>query len=124
MQPSVIKIVFYRFHSNVFPESVNAQGLLLLLLLGGDIPVNPGQTMGLLNVQSIENKGAILSDITGTQNLDVLCLTEARIRPSDALLKSLTPTNYVLLHRSRLTGLGGGASCIVKESYSPHIPYR
>ena len=66
MLPSTMKIVSYRLNSHEFPDSVNIRGLFLLLLLGGDIAVNPSPVMGLLKVRSMRNKGAIIC----IQNMD------------------------------------------------------
>ena len=46
---------------------VNRRGLLLLLLLGGDMSLNPGPlTLGVFNARSIRNKGPLLADMVVT----------------------------------------------------------
>ena len=46
---------------------------MLLLLLGGDVSLNPGPlTLGVLNARSIRNKGPILANIVASNGLDFL----------------------------------------------------
>ena len=55
---------------------------MLLLLLGGDVSLNPGPlTLGVLNTRSVRNKGPLLADIVASNYLDILCLTETHVRP-------------------------------------------
>ena len=65
---------------------VNRRGLLLLLLLGGDVSLkNPGPlTLGILNARSVRNKGPLLANIVASNDLDFLCLMETHIRPFDS----------------------------------------
>ena len=118
---NLLKILSYKMQSHRFPKSVNARGLFLILLLGGDIAVNPGPAMGVVNVRSIRNKGVVISDNIASHNIDLLCLTETHIRTSDtdSLLKSVTPVNHVFLQRPRVTGLGGGVGFIINNNLSP-----
>ena len=60
----LLKNLSYKMQSHRFPKSVNASGLFLILLLGGDIAVNPGTAMGVVNVRSIRNKGVVISNNT------------------------------------------------------------
>ena len=89
----VVKNCSYRNSAYHFPHMVKVHGLMLLI--AGDISVNPGPVLGLVNARSIRNKGQLLSDITSAHNLDFFCLTETHIRTSDtdSLLKSVTPNN-------------------------------
>ena len=61
-----------------FPNMVKVCGLMLLLLTAGDILVNPGPVLGLVNARSIRNKGPLLFDITSAHNLDFFCLLETQ----------------------------------------------
>ena len=90
---------------------------MLLLLMCGDVAMNPGPVMlGSVNVRSIRNKGPLLSDTIASQAFDFLCLTETHIRTtdSDSFLCSLTPDGFSLIHRPRSTGIGG---FFIRESY-------
>ena len=70
------------FMSQIF----NARGLLLLLLLGSDVSLNPGPLMlSVLNARSVRNKGPLLGDIVTSYDLDFLCLTETHVHLSDTL---------------------------------------
>ena len=72
---------------------VNKRGLMLLLLLGGDVFLNPCLlTLGVFNARSVRNKGPLLADMVASNDLDFLCLTETHIRPfdSDSFLRPIT----------------------------------
>ena len=93
---------------------------MLLLLMCGDVAMNPGPVMlGSVNVRSIRNKGPLLSDTIASHAFDFLCLTETHIRTtdSDSFLHSLTPDGFSLIHRPRSTGIGGGVGFFICESY-------
>ena len=93
---------------------------MLLLLMCGDVAMNPGPVMlGSVNARSIRNKGPLLSDTIASHAFDFLCLTETHIRTtdSDSFLRSLTPDGFSLIHRPRSTGIGGGVGVFILESY-------
>ena len=99
---------------------VKQSGLMLLLLMCGDVAMNPGPVMlGSVNVRSIRNKGPLLSNTIASHAFDFLCLTETHIRTtdSDSFLCSLTPDGFSLIHRPRSTGIGGGVGFFIRESY-------
>ena len=82
--PTLIRIAknfSYICSCQKFLTIVNRRRLLLLLLLG-DVSLNPGPlTLGLLNDRSVRNKGPLLADMVASNDLDFLCLTENIIRP-------------------------------------------
>ena len=93
---------------------------MLLLLICGDVALNPGLVMLVsMNVRSIRNKGPLLSDTIASHAFDFHCLTETHIRTtdSDSFLCSLTPDGFSLIHRPRSTGIGGGVVFFIRESY-------
>ena len=50
---------------------------MLLILMCGDVAINPGPVMlGLVNARSIRNKGPLLADTIASHSFDFLCLTE------------------------------------------------
>ena len=103
---------------------VNRRGLILLLLLGGDVSLNPGLfTLGVLNARSVRNKGPLLADMVASYDLDFLCLTETHIRPfdSDSFLWSITPPDFNFPHKPHPSGIGGGVGFFIRSSYRPHI---
>ena len=80
----IVKKISYSCSSHKFSNLVNGRGLMLLLLLGGDVSLNPGPlTLGVLNTRSVRNKGPLLADIVASNDLDILCLTETHVVPYD-----------------------------------------
>ena len=93
-----------------FSTLVNGRGLLLLLLLG-DVSLNPGPlTLGVLNARSVRKRGPLLTDIVASNDLDFLCLTETHFCPfdSDSFLQSITPPDFIFPHRPSPSGIVGG----------------
>ena len=94
-----------------FPCLTKFRGLSVLLLLCGDISLNPGPiSFGVVNCQSVRNKGPSISDIMSTHSLSLLTMTETHIRPTDndSFLQSITPAGFKLCHRLRSHGFSGG----------------
>ena len=84
---------------------------MLLLLLGGDVSLNPGPlTLGILKARSVRNIGPVPVDIVASHDLDSLCLTETYVclfhRAS--ILWSITPSDFISLQRPHPSGAGGG----------------
>ena len=83
LTPSMLRIAkSYSYGStcHVFPSTVKQSGLMLLILMCGDVAMNPGPTMlGLVNARSIQNKGPLITDTIASHTLDFLCLTETHI---------------------------------------------
>ena len=93
---------------------------MLLLLMCGDVAMNPGPVMlGSVNARSIRNKGPLLADTIASHAFDFLCLTETHIRAtdSDSFLRSLTPDGFTLIHRPHSSGIGGGVGFFIRDSY-------
>ena len=91
---------------------------MLLLLMCGDVAMNPGPVMLVsVNAKSIRNKGPLLSDTIASHAFDFLYLTETHIRTtdSDSFLRSLTPDWFSLTYRPRSTGIGGGVGFFIRE---------
>ena len=93
---------------------------MLLLLVCGDVAMNPGPVMlGSVNARSIRNKGPLLADTIASHAFDFLCLTETHIRAtdSDSFLRSPTLYGFTLIHRPRSSGIGGGVGFFIRDSY-------
>ena len=81
---SKVRKKIYSCLCHKFPTSVNGKGLMLLLL-GGNVSLNPGPLMlGVLNSISIRNKGPLLANIVtshdrGFLDRGFLCLTETHV---------------------------------------------
>jgi hypothetical protein len=94
--------------------------LMLVLLLAGDINLNPGPApthslnFANLNIRSAStvtpdlNKPAVLQDFITDQNIDILALSETWLSPDSSLptLNSLTPANFSLITLHALIKLG------------------
>ena len=84
---------------------------LSLILLSGDMAVNPGLLrFGFANCCSIRNKGPLLADEVKSGGYNVFGLTETHIRAHDTpfFLKELTPDDFSLVNTSRANKSGGG----------------
>ena len=107
--------------------------LLLLLLLSGDIEVNPGPAnfaICTLNIRSIlqSTHSAALSGLISSHNPDLLCLTETWIKHTTTYteLAHCTPPSYSLLSFPRLfnrpnnksEGAAGGTTLIISEPFT------
>ena len=106
----------YRLHSYVlnthhFPCVAMRQSLATLLLLCGDISLNPGpMSFGVVNCRSVRNKGPCINDTVIVHSVDILAVTETHIRQeeTDSLLHSITPTGFIFCHKPRIHGGGVG----------------
>ena len=109
--PALVRDYSCKIFSNKFPAHANVKCLPILLLLSGDIALNPGPiNFGFVNCCSIRNKGPLIDDTIVSNNLDILALAETHIYISDtdSLLKSVTLPGFQLIHRPWTTGRGGG----------------
>ena len=100
----------------------------LLLILSGDVELNPGPVSALsvssLNIRSATSvtadldKPACLQEFITDNSLDLLLLTETWLHPdsSSEVLHSLTPDNYSIISHPRPAGKGGGIAAIYKSS--------
>ena len=90
MCSSILGPTIYRPRPNVF--------LPLLLLLSGDVSLNPDPTissrirMATVNVRSIRQKSASVSDLVTTKSLDVVAITETwlKAKETSAALADIT----------------------------------
>ena len=102
----------------------------LVLLLSGDINLNPGPsdtsntlTLAHLNTRSVSsvthvlNKPAVLQELITDLSIDIFALTETWL-PTEtlpAILNSITPRNYSIINSPRLHGKGGGLAIIYRS---------
>ena len=120
--PSMLRIVKnYSYSSScyAFPSAVKQGGLMLLILMCGDVAMNPGPGMlGLVNARSIRNKGPLLADTIASHAFDFLCLTETHIHTteSDNFLCSLTLDGFSLIYRPRSSGICGSVGFFIHDS--------
>ena len=83
-----------------FPCSTKFRGLSILLLLCGDISLNPDPiSFGVVNCRSVRNKGPSISDMMSTDSFSILAMTETHIRPSVVTMTvSSTQSLLLVLH--------------------------
>ena len=105
---------------SLFP-SVN-HGTLILLLLAGDVELNPGPSplnFTHLNIRSIRSfqKSSSLHNYLADHPTEILSLNETWLQPTDSdnFVSSLAPPGYSILHSPRLTGQGGGLALIFRS---------
>ena len=119
--PRSFRLASFGTNTRCFPSSVKSRSLCVLLLLCGNISLNPGPiVMGVANCRSVRNKGPMISDAVFNHSLDILSLVETQIRPTDTdcLLQSITPPFYKLCQRPRAHGSGGGVGFLINSSLS------
>ena len=92
---------------------------LILLLLAGDVELNPGPsalTFTHLNIRSIRSfeKSSSLHNYLADHPTDILSLNETWLQPTDSdnFISSLAPSGFSILNSPRLTGHGGGLAVI------------
>ena len=110
--------------------------LHLMLLLCGDVELNPGPTnsstsvsFACLNIRSASsitddlNKPCLLQEFISDHSLEILSLTETWLTPDTpiSMLNSLTPNNYSLLHNPRPSERGGGLAVIFRSFLTAHV---
>ena len=94
--------------------------IVLLLLLSGDVELNPGPVnFGFTNCRSLRNKGPLMTNLLNSGAYDLFGLTETHIKPSDTAghLSSLHPDHYKLIHTPRQGKGGGGVGFLVRKEF-------
>ena len=109
------------------PKSQPSLKLAILLLLAGDVSLNPGPStcitdrvrLATLNARSIKNKATSLADMVSSRKIDILAITETWLKPSDTLscLSDLTSPEFSLLHKPRPHGRGGGVGFLISNEF-------
>ena len=96
--------------------------VFLLLILSGDVSINPGPNTGLLtgsliNIRSIRNKSLALADFINSNKSDIIAVTETWLRPddTDTLIGSVTPLGYKCTHVPCPEGRGGGVGFFIRD---------
>jgi len=104
---------------------------LALLILSGDIELNPGPSnfcLCTLNIRSILHPlhSAALSDLIVSHHPDLFCLTETWVKSSTTFteLAHCTPPNYTFLSTPRICKgtsskvVGGGTGFLIREPFT------
>ncbi len=83
--------------------------------------------LGLLNIRSLTQNAVIVNEIITDNSLDVLRLTETRLKTNDYFgLNESTPPSYCYKHEPRQTGRGCGVATIYSNiiNVTPKTGYR
>ena len=94
----------------------------IILILSGDISLNPGPSVRnfkacLLNTRSLRNKTSAFGDFLLSNDLDMIGVTEAWLRPLDTqvLIDEITPAGFQLHHVPCRNQKGGGVAVFVRN---------
>ena len=86
----------------------------ILLILSGDVSINPGPntsllTGSLINIRSIRNKSVALAEFINSNKSDIIAVTETWLGPddTDSFIASVTPPGYKCIS-STIVHLPGG----------------
>ena len=97
----------------------------VLLLLAGDISINPGPDLkfAFTNIRSIRNKYTSVSNFILGKEIDVFSMNETWLSPNDtnAFLAEITPQGYRLHNAPRFGRRGGGVAYLVRKALNSHI---
>lgn len=110
-------------HSKSLPRVKLGLITSLLLLLAGDVSLNPGPgrnlRLGTVNPRSIRDKGPVISDFLASRGIDLLGITETWLTTSatKAELADLTPPGYLLFHKPREARRGGGVGLFISSIF-------
>ena len=106
--------------------------LSLLLLLSGDVSLNPGPNkscnntnmrFATTNLRSFRQKSAALSDLISSKQIDILAMTETWLSSCDtaACLADISPPGFSLFHCPRPSGRGSGVAFLMRETFKVEI---
>ena len=99
-------------------------GLSLLLLLAGDVSLNPGPVapnlcLGTVNARSMRDEAPALSDLVVSKGIDLLGITETwlTIRETSSDLAEMTPNGFSFFQTPRVNKRGGGVGLFVSNAF-------
>ena len=107
------------------PRSTPTLKLAIILLLAGDVSLNPGPSVrrnirvATTNIRSVRDKTASLCDLLISKKINILAVTETWLRPHDthACIADVSPSGYTFHHRPRLVGRGGGVGFFISQQF-------
>ena len=86
--------------------------------IGGGLAYSKTDSLVLLNVRSLRNKGDFIIYYISEHDIDVMCLTETWLTANDeSLLHTLIPAGYGFRHLPRSDRRGGGVGVMFKSSF-------
>ena len=99
-------------------------GLSLLLLLAGDVSLNPGPVapnlrLGTVNARSMRDKAPALSDLVVSKGINLLGITETwlTIRETSSDLAEMTPNGFSFFQTLRVNKRGGGVGLFISNAF-------
>ncbi len=111
------------------PRSKPTFKLAIILLLAGDVSLNPGPAIrrnirvATTNVRSIRDKTASLTDLLTSKTIYILAVTETWLRPHDtaACIADISPSSFTFHHRPCSVGRGGGVGFLVSKQFKVNL---
>ena len=106
-----------------FVQSASLFHLSLIILLAGDISINPGPDcvesikLAFTNIRSLSKNHVLLSHYVDVNNVDMVCLSETWLSgtESESHINELTPRGFSLHHRPRIGKKGGGVGFFTRN---------
>ena len=101
--------------------------LALISLLAGDVNLNYvfRRTIRLAtaNIRSIRESTAFLIDLLISKTIDILAITETRLRSQDtvACIAGIFPPDYASYHRPHLVGRGGDIGFLISKLFKVNL---
>ena len=98
--------------------------LALILLLAGDVCLNPGHVirhnirLATTNIRSIREKTVSLTDLIISKTIDILAVTEY---DTAACIADISPTGYTFHHRPRPVARGGGVGFLISKLFKVNL---
>ena len=98
--------------------------LSLVLLLAGNVSLNPGPVapnlrLGTVNARSMRDKAPALSDLVIGKGINLLGITETwlTIRETSSDLAEMTPHGFSFLQTPRVNKRGGGVGLFISKAF-------
>ena len=99
-------------------------GMSLLLLLAGDVSLNPGPVrpnlrLATINARSMRDKAPALSDLVVSKGIDLLGITETWLTTGETSgdLAEMTPHGFSFLQIPRVKRRGGGVGLFISNDF-------
>ena len=112
-----------------FRRSKSLFHLSLILLLAGDISINPDPDesgnvkLAFTNIRSLPKNQIPLSHYVDVNHVDMVCLSETWLsgKESQSHINSITPTGFSLYHKPRIGKKGGGVGFLIRDEIRSNV---
>ena len=103
--------------------------LAIILLLAGDVSLNPGPAvrrnirLATTNVRSIRDKTVSRCDLLISKTVDILAVTDTWLKPhyTVACIADISPSGYTFHRRPRSGRRGGGVGFLVSKQFNVNL---